>query len=99
MNYPRELLRHQLVAVSASVLLVAVGVFAFVFGYRAADDFANASMAFGALFVLIGIPLAYLATNWYRRAAYLVAAGRNTPASMRLVAERALNSTTLYAKL
>jgi hypothetical protein len=99
MMYPPELLRHQLVAVGTSALMVVVGVFAVVHGYRTDADFSNGFMAFGVLFVLVGIPMAYLATAWYRRAAHLVAAGQKTPATMKLVAERKFDSTTLYAEI
>ena len=99
MTYPPELLRHQLFTVSASVLLVVVGVFAIVHGYRTDADFSNGFMAFGAFFVLVGIPMAHLTTAWYRRAANLVAAGQKTPATMKLVVERDSDSTTLYAEV
>jgi cytochrome bd-type quinol oxidase subunit 1 len=99
MPYPPELLRHQLFAASASVLLVVVGVFAIVQGDRTDADFANGLMALGAFFVLVGIPMTYLTTAWYRRAANLVAAGQKTPATMKLIVERDFDSTSLYAEV
>jgi hypothetical protein len=99
MPYPRELLRHQLFAASASVLLVVVGIFAIVHGYRSDADFANGLMAFGAFFVLVGIPMAYLTTAWYGQAAKLVVAGQKTPATMKLIVDRDSDSTSLYAEV
>jgi hypothetical protein len=99
MTYPPELLRHQLFAVSASVLLVVVGVFSIIHGYRTDADLSDYLTVFGAFFVLIGISMGYLTTAWYRRAANLVAAGQKTPATMKLVIERDSDSTTLYAEV
>jgi hypothetical protein len=99
MSYPPELLRHQLVAVCSSVLLATVGVFALVYGWRSNADFAQGFMAFGVVFLLVGLPMAYLSTSWYRRAAQLATAGQGVPATVKLAAERTFDSTTLYAEV
>jgi hypothetical protein len=97
--YPSELLRHQVIAVTAFVGLVAAGAFALVHGIRTDADYSNAFIGFGLVSLLVGIPGAYLTTAWYRKAARLVSVGNPTPATAILVAERNSDSTTLYAEL
>jgi hypothetical protein len=97
--YPPELLRHQLVAVCACVVLVTAGFFALIHGFGTNADYSNAFMVFGVASLLVGIPGAYLTTAWFRGAARLVSEGKRTLATATLVADRRFDSTTLYVEL
>jgi hypothetical protein len=99
MAYPPELLRHQLVAVFACVVLAIAGFFALIHGLRTNADYSNAFMGFGVVSLLVGVPGAYLTTAWFRSAARLVSEGKRTPATATLVADQQFDSTTLYIEL
>jgi hypothetical protein len=99
MPYPPELLRHQVVAVGASLLLSFAGVASLVHGFRSGEDSSAIFVAFGTAALPIGALLGWLSTSWYRRAAKLVSSGQQVAAIITLVAEADLESTTLYAEV
>ncbi len=99
MPYPPELLRHQLVAVSSSSLLTIVGIGALIYGLRIDADYATGFAAFGVVSILVGVPMAYLSTSWYRRAVMLVSSTERVPATAALVIERSFESTRVYAQV
>ncbi len=99
MPYPPELLRHQIVAVGASLLLSVVGIGSLVGGLRSDDSASTAFIAFGAVSLLVGPSLAWLSGSWYRRAARLVAAGRQVAAVITLFTKADSESTTLYVEV
>jgi len=94
MAYPAELLRHQVIAVAASGLLALLGA-----GVALGAWWAGAALGFagaGAAAFAIGLWMACLTLAWYRRAWQVVNAVPAWPATATLVAERGMDSTTLY---
>jgi hypothetical protein len=99
MPYPPELLRHQIVAIGASLLLSVVGMGSLVYGLRSDDSASTAFVAFGAVSLLVGPPMAWLSGSWYRRAARLVAAGQPVAAAIALFTKSDFDSATLFAEV
>lgn len=99
MLYPPELLRHQVVAVGASLLLSFLGIAVLVYGLSSQDASSTGFIAFGVVALLVGLSLAWLSSSWYRRAVRLVSAGQQTDATITLVVKSDSDSTTLYAQV
>jgi hypothetical protein len=97
--YPPELLRHQIIAISSSLLMSFVGLVALVYGLRSHDSSSKIFIAFAVITLLVGLPMAWLSFFWYRRAARLVSGGQEVSGSIRLIAKSDFDSTTLYAEV
>jgi hypothetical protein len=97
--YPPELIRHQTIAISTSLLMSLVGFVALGYGLRSHDSSSKIFVAFAAITLLVGLPMAWLSFFWYRRAARLVSGGQEISVSVRLIAKSDFDSTTLYAEV